>query len=77
MVSPSSRGSATGLSPLRDWYRGKANPSWQEMISLTRQEGIVLPTLGASGRANPWRVGPECPHPSTVLHLGQEGGQDL
>lgn len=80
MVLPSSKGcytDYTDLPPPRDWYRGKAKPSWQEMTSLTRQEGMVLPTPKASGRTTPWRVGPECPCPSTVLHLGQEGARLL
>lgn len=31
------------LSPLRDGLRGKANPSWQEVMSL-RQEAVGPPT---------------------------------
>lgn len=58
-------------SPLKD--RGNINPFWQEMTSLSRQEGMVLPAPKAFGRANPWRAGPECPCPSAILHLGLEG----
>lgn len=75
MVSLSSRGSATCILTPKDPYQREANPSWQEVTSLTRQEGVVLPTPKASGRANPWRVGPECPCPSTISILAKRGAK--
>lgn len=56
MVSLSSRGSDTAILTYyhqNDWFSGKANPSWQAMTSLTKQETVVLPTPKVTRKANP------------------------